>query len=61
MITLGEHMLTFSEAGTRDDEEDEREPEGTRVFSARELSDINTKPAIDAEDAGAAEPRAGRR
>jgi serine phosphatase RsbU (regulator of sigma subunit) len=27
--------------------EEEVEPEGTRVFSVRELSDINTKPAID--------------
>jgi serine phosphatase RsbU (regulator of sigma subunit)/pSer/pThr/pTyr-binding forkhead associated (FHA) protein len=46
VITLGEHTLTFcAEAGG--DEEDDREPEGTRVFSVRELSAINTRPAID--------------
>jgi serine phosphatase RsbU (regulator of sigma subunit)/pSer/pThr/pTyr-binding forkhead associated (FHA) protein len=46
VITLGEHTLTFStEDATEEDEE--KEPEGTRVFSARELSDINTKPAVD--------------
>ena len=44
VITLGEHTLTFvADEGT----EEEFEPEGTRVFSIRELSDINTKPAID--------------
>jgi pSer/pThr/pTyr-binding forkhead associated (FHA) protein len=44
IITLGEHTLTFvADEGT----EEEFEPEGTRVFSIRELSDINTKPAID--------------
>jgi sigma-B regulation protein RsbU (phosphoserine phosphatase) len=46
VITLGEHTLTFTEGGTVEPEE-EVEPEGTRVFSVRELSDINTKPAID--------------
>jgi phosphoserine phosphatase RsbU/P len=45
VITLGEHTLTFSSADVADDED--KEPEGTRVFSVRELSDINTKPAID--------------
>lgn len=49
VITLGEHTLTFTEAGAAV-EENELEPEGTRVFSARELSDINTKPAIDPQD-----------
>ena len=49
VITLGEHTLTFAEAGAAF-EEDDLEPEGTRVFSARELSDINTKPAIDPTD-----------
>jgi serine phosphatase RsbU (regulator of sigma subunit)/pSer/pThr/pTyr-binding forkhead associated (FHA) protein len=49
IITLGEHTLTFcpDDAG---EEEDEPEPEGTRVFSVRELSDISTRPAIDPVD-----------
>ncbi len=46
VITLGEHNLTFSGESLQEDD-DEVEPEGTRVFSARELSDISTKPAID--------------
>jgi serine phosphatase RsbU (regulator of sigma subunit)/pSer/pThr/pTyr-binding forkhead associated (FHA) protein len=46
VITLGEHSLTFcADAGA--EEEEEREPEGTRVFSVRELSAISTRPAID--------------
>ena len=49
MITLGEHTLTFC-ADDGGDEEEEREPEGTRVFSVRELSAINTRPAIDAAE-----------
>jgi serine phosphatase RsbU (regulator of sigma subunit) len=49
VITLGEHMLTFS-AGELGEFDDEREPEGTRVFSVKELSDISTKPAIDAAE-----------
>ena len=49
VITLGEHTLTFTE-GSAPIEENDQEPEGTRVFSARELSDINTKPAIDATE-----------
>ena len=50
VITLGEHTLTFfAEEGGADEEED-REPEGTRVFSVRELSAINTRPAIDAAE-----------
>ncbi len=49
VITLGEHTLTFC-ADDAGDEEDEREPEGTRVFSVRELSAINTRPAIDAAE-----------
>jgi sigma-B regulation protein RsbU (phosphoserine phosphatase) len=44
VITLGEHTLTFTSEGAG---EEESEPEGTQVFSLRELSDINTKPAID--------------
>src|SRR5262245_4202359 len=46
VIMLGEHTLTFTEGGAVELEE-EVEPEGTRVFSVRELSDINTKPPID--------------
>jgi serine phosphatase RsbU (regulator of sigma subunit) len=46
VITLGEHTLTFCADGGADEDED-REPEGTRVFSVRELSAINTRPAID--------------
>jgi phosphoserine phosphatase RsbU/P len=44
VITLGEHRLTFVEVG---EEEDDAPPEGTRIFSARELSDIRTKPSVD--------------
>ena len=46
VITLGEHTLTYTE-GAGAFEDFEKEPEGTRVFSAREMSDISTKPAID--------------
>jgi serine phosphatase RsbU (regulator of sigma subunit) len=46
IITLGEHLLAFS----LEDELEERPPEGTRVFSAKELSDIKTKPSIDPEE-----------
>ncbi|HEY7513746.1 MAG TPA: SpoIIE family protein phosphatase, partial [Vicinamibacteria bacterium] len=49
VITLGEHTLTFC-AEDSGEEEDEREPEGTRVFSVRELSAISTRPAIDAAE-----------
>ena len=48
VITLGEHTLTFCAEAA--DEEEEREPEGTRVFSVRELSAISTRPAIDAAE-----------
>jgi serine phosphatase RsbU (regulator of sigma subunit)/pSer/pThr/pTyr-binding forkhead associated (FHA) protein len=52
IITLGEHTLTFSLGGEPgdDDTEADSDPIGTRVFSARELSDIKTKPAIDATE-----------
>ncbi len=46
VITLGEHTLTFC-AEPAEEEDEEREPEGTRVFSVKELSAINTRPAID--------------
>jgi sigma-B regulation protein RsbU (phosphoserine phosphatase) len=46
VITLGEHTLTFC-ADAEPEEEDEAEPEGTRVFSVRELSAINTRPSVD--------------
>jgi serine phosphatase RsbU (regulator of sigma subunit) len=49
VITLGEHTLTFNEE-PRAAVEDDPEPVGTRVFSARELSDIKTKPLTDAAD-----------
>jgi serine phosphatase RsbU (regulator of sigma subunit) len=49
VITLGEHVLTYS-AEVGQDEEEDHEPEGTRVFSAKELSDISTKPSIDPEE-----------
>jgi sigma-B regulation protein RsbU (phosphoserine phosphatase) len=47
VITLGEHVLTFS---TEEAEEDSQPPEGTRIFSAKELSDIKTRPSIDPEE-----------
>lgn len=47
VITLGEHVLTFS---IEEPDEDSQPPEGTRIFSARELSDIKTKPSIDPEE-----------
>jgi len=51
VITLGEHILTFSLGEPGDEEEElDSDPVGTRVFSARELSDIKTKPAIDATE-----------
>ena len=47
VITLGEHTLTFCAELASEEEEEEREPEGTRVFSVRELSAINTRPSVD--------------
>lgn len=51
VITLGEHTLTFcaetSSAEEAAPEDDEREPEGTRVFPVKELSAIDTLPAVD--------------
>ena len=50
MITLGEHTLTFSgDAEPSSDLADEPEPEGTQVFSARELS-LVARPAGDPEE-----------
>ncbi len=49
-ITLGEHTLTFTDEDVAAEAADEPEPLGTRVFSARELSDIKTKPVADAAD-----------
>ena len=46
VITLGEHVLTFAD----DSGEEDAAPEGTRIFSAREMSDIRTKPTMDPED-----------
>jgi serine phosphatase RsbU (regulator of sigma subunit) len=47
VITLGEHILTFTDDSAADDE---AAPEGTRIFSARELSDIRTRPSLDPEE-----------
>jgi phosphoserine phosphatase RsbU/P len=47
VITLGEHTLTFCAEAALEDDEDDGEPEGTRVFSVRELSAINTRPSVD--------------
>jgi serine phosphatase RsbU (regulator of sigma subunit) len=47
VIALGEHRLTFVESA---EEEDDAPPEGTRIFSARELSDIRTKPSVDPQE-----------
>jgi serine phosphatase RsbU (regulator of sigma subunit) len=52
VISLGEHHLTFStlDEPEREVEEPEPAPEGTRVFSARDLSDVKTRPTIDPEE-----------
>jgi serine phosphatase RsbU (regulator of sigma subunit) len=47
VITLGEHVLTFADDAAG---EDDAAPEGTRIFSAREMSDIRTKPSMDPEE-----------
>src|SRR5688572_19282135 len=47
VITLGEHILTFSDEAAGDEE---AAPEGTRIFSAKELSDIRTRPSMDPEE-----------
>ncbi len=46
VITLGEHALTFHGSPAEEPETDV-EPVGTRIFSAREISDIKTKPIVD--------------
>jgi phosphoserine phosphatase RsbU/P len=45
VIALGEHHLTF----TAEALEDDFQMEGTRIFSARDLSEIKTGPTTDAE------------
>jgi serine phosphatase RsbU (regulator of sigma subunit) len=51
VISLGEHQLTFSTMDEPErEEEPEPAPEGTRVFSARDLSDVKTRPTIDPEE-----------
>jgi sigma-B regulation protein RsbU (phosphoserine phosphatase) len=50
VITLGEHVLTFSLGDEPDDDDQDQEPVGTQVFSAKALSDIKTKPAINPEE-----------
>jgi phosphoserine phosphatase RsbU/P len=47
VISLGEHRLTFSQ--DEEPPEDTVAPEGTRIFSAREITDIS-KPAATADD-----------
>jgi sigma-B regulation protein RsbU (phosphoserine phosphatase) len=49
VITLGEHTLTYTEGGTSIDLKEEAEPAGTRIFSARVMSDIKTKPGDPAD------------
>ncbi|HEY3121192.1 MAG TPA: SpoIIE family protein phosphatase [Vicinamibacteria bacterium] len=50
VITLGEHVLTFSLGDEPEDDDQDQEPVGTQVFSAKALSDIKTKPAINPEE-----------
>jgi 3',5'-cyclic-nucleotide phosphodiesterase len=47
VVTLGEHELTLSFGDARDDKDD-ADIYGTQIYSARELSDVGTKP-VDAE------------
>jgi pSer/pThr/pTyr-binding forkhead associated (FHA) protein len=49
VISLGEHRLTFT-TDEDDTVEEHDAPEGTRVFSAREITDIKSKPATTADD-----------
>jgi phosphoserine phosphatase RsbU/P len=48
VITIGDHALIFS--AIDDGDEEEIEPAGTRVFSAKELSSETTKPTIDPQE-----------
>lgn len=48
VITLGEHTLTFRAAS--EEPEDELDPIGTRIFPVKELSDVTTKPGLDATE-----------
>jgi serine phosphatase RsbU (regulator of sigma subunit) len=52
VITLGEHVLTFVDEalGQGEVEPEAPEPLGTRIYSARELSDILTKPTGDKDE-----------
>ena len=49
VISLGEHRLTFT-TDEDDTVEEHDAPEGTRIFSAREITDIKSKPATTADD-----------
>lgn len=49
VISLGEHRLTFT-TDEDDTVESHDAPEGTRIFSAREITDIKSKPATTADD-----------
>jgi len=48
-IKIGDHELTFG-AGEGEAFEDDLEPAGTRIFSAKELSTETTKPSIDPQE-----------
>jgi sigma-B regulation protein RsbU (phosphoserine phosphatase) len=48
-IKIGDHELTFG-AGDGEAMEDDLEPAGTRIFSAKELSTETTKPVIDPQE-----------
>jgi serine phosphatase RsbU (regulator of sigma subunit) len=50
VVTLGEHVLSLSESEAAPELEEDDSPDlyGTQIFSARELSDVATRPA-DAE------------
>lgn len=48
VVTLGEHLLTLHVSNDLSGEEDDANLFGTQMFSARELSDVGTKP-VDAE------------
>ena len=49
VISLGEHRLTFT-TDEDDTVEEHDAPEGTRIFSAREITDIKSRPATTADD-----------
>jgi serine phosphatase RsbU (regulator of sigma subunit) len=50
VISLGEHHLTFVLRPDEARTEEETDLQGTRMFSARDLSEVPTRPGSDAED-----------